>query len=66
MKIAGIIILILGILSTFGAVVGTLYGRSGSFYGLGFVALGAFLIYRANKNKEDEDNKKNWDNGAKK
>ncbi len=60
MKIAGIILLVLGILSTLGAIVGAANGHSTSFGGLAFVVLGAFLISRANKKKEEEEKKRQW------
>ena len=53
MKIAGIILLVLGILSTLGAIIG----------GLTFVVLGAFLLNRANKKKEEEEKKRKWAEG---
>jgi hypothetical protein len=60
MKIAGIILLVLGIMSTLGAIIGTANGQSISFGGIGFIVLGAFLISRANKKNEDEKKKKEW------
>lgn len=60
MKIAGIILLVLGILSTLGAVVGAVNGHSTSFGGLAFIVLGAFLISRSNKKKEEEEEKRRW------
>ena len=60
MKIAGIILLVLGIMSTLGAIIGTANGQSISFGGIGFIVLGAFLISRPNKKNEDEKKKKEW------
>ncbi|MGV8091984.1 MAG: hypothetical protein AB2L24_08990 [Mangrovibacterium sp.] len=37
---------------------------STSLGGLAFIVLGAFLIIRANKNKEDEEKKKQWEEGT--
>lgn len=63
MKIAGIILLVLGILSTLGAIIGAASGHSTSFGGLAFVVLGAFLLSRANKKKEEEEKKRKWAEG---
>ena len=63
MKIAGIILLVLGILSTLGALIGAANGNSTSFGGLAFIVLGAFLLSRANKKKEGEENKRKWSEG---
>jgi len=60
MKIAGIILLILGVLSTLGGIMAISNGHNGSFAGLTFVALGGYLIYRANQKKEEEEKKKQW------
>lgn len=64
MKVAGIILLTLGIISTLGAMVGAANGHSTSFSGLALVVLGAFLISRANSKKEEEEKKKEWEKGA--
>ncbi len=53
MKTTGIILLVLGILSTLGGILGTIGGREPNLSGLAFVALGGFLIYRANQKKEE-------------
>lgn len=63
MRIAGIILLVLGIVSTLGAIIGAANGHSTSFGGLAFVVLGAFLISRANKKKEKEEKKRKWAEG---
>lgn len=63
MKIAGIILLVLGGLSTLGAIIGAAQGHSTSFAGLTFVVLGAFLLSRANKKKKEEEKKKQWEQG---
>lgn len=63
MKIAGIILLVLGTLSLLGAIVGASNGYDTSFSGIGFVVLGAFLINRANKKKEEAKKKKEWIEG---
>jgi uncharacterized membrane protein HdeD (DUF308 family) len=64
MKTAGIILLVLGILSTLGALIASTQGHNASFGGLAFVILGAFLISRANKKKEEEEKKKQWESGS--
>jgi uncharacterized membrane protein YbaN (DUF454 family) len=64
MKIAGIILLVLGIISTLGAIIGAINGHSTSFAGLAFVVLGAFLLSRANKKKEAEEKKRTWTEGS--
>ncbi len=61
MKIAGIILIILGALSTITAIVGASQGHNVSFIGLGFIVLGAFLLSRANKKKEELEKKKKWE-----
>lgn len=63
MKVAGIILLVLGGLSTLGAIIGAAQGHSTSFAGLTFVVLGAFLLSRANKKKEEEEKKRKWAEG---
>ena len=63
MKIAGIILLVIGILSTLGAFIGAAGGHSTSFGGLVFVVLGAFLLSRANVKKEKEEKKRKWAEG---
>jgi hypothetical protein len=63
MKTTGIVILVIGCLSTFGGIMGTIAGRQPNFAGVTFIVLGAFLISRANKNKEEADNKKEWEQG---
>jgi len=64
MKIAGIILLVLGILSTLGAIIGASQGHKTSFAGIAFIVLGAFLMSRANKKKEEEEKKKQWENSS--
>jgi uncharacterized membrane protein YbaN (DUF454 family) len=63
MKVAGIILLVFGVLSTLGAIIGAVNGHSMSFAGIAFIVLGAFLISRANKKKEEEEKKKEWIEG---
>jgi hypothetical protein len=63
MKIAGIILLTLGIVSTLGSIIGTASGHSMSFSGLVFVVLGAFLLSRAKKKKEEKEKIEDWAEG---
>lgn len=63
MKTTGIVLLIIGLLSTLGAIMGAVAGHQTSFAGLTFVVLGAFLISRANSKKEEEEKKKQWEKG---
>ncbi|MBN1182366.1 MAG: hypothetical protein JXB49_08780 [Bacteroidales bacterium] len=63
MKIAGIILIVVGALSVLGALMAASQGHEASFAGLVFVILGAFLISRANRKKTEEDNKKQWESG---
>jgi len=63
MKTAGIILLVIGLLSTLGALIGAASGHSTSFGGLAFVVLGAFLISRGNKKNEEEKKKQEWVDG---
>jgi hypothetical protein len=63
MKTTGIVLLVFGILSTFGGIMRTIAGREPNLTGLTFVVLGGYLVYRANQKKEEEDKKRNWENG---
>nr|MBC7613262.1 hypothetical protein [Pseudopedobacter sp.] len=63
MKTTGIVILVLGCLSTLGGIIGTIGGREPNFAGVTFIVLGAFLISRGNKKKEEEQKKKQWEEG---
>jgi len=65
MKTAGIILLVLGGISVLGAIVGAAGGHDTSFSGLALVVLGAFLMSRANKKKEKEEQKRQWEDGTK-
>jgi len=62
MKTTGIVLLVFGILSTFGGIMRTIAGNEPNLTGLTFVVLGGYLIYRANQKKEEEDKKRNWEN----
>ena len=63
MKIAGIILLVIGIISLLGAMVGASQGHSTSMSGLVFVVLGIFLISRASIKKEEKEKKDQWVEG---
>jgi hypothetical protein len=63
MKTTGIVILVIGCLSTLGGIMGTIAGHQPNFAGVTFIVLGAFLISRANKKKEEEEKKRQWDQG---
>ncbi len=64
MKTTGIVLVIIGIMSLLGSFIQASRGEHTSFPGLVFLVLGAFLISRANKNKEEEEKKKQWENNA--
>lgn len=64
MKTTGIILLVLGILSTLVAIMGAARGHNISFSGIAFIVLGAFLMSRANKKKEEEAKRKQWESGS--
>ncbi|HNW99354.1 MAG TPA: hypothetical protein PKK00_13175 [Bacteroidales bacterium] len=63
MKTTGIILLVIGCLSTLGGIIGTIGGREPNFAGLTFVVIGGFLMYRANQKKEEAEKKKQWEEG---
>lgn len=63
MKIFGIILVVLGCVSTFIGIMATIEGYKSNFTGIGLVVLGAYLIYRANKKKEEDEEKKKWIEG---
>jgi len=63
MKTTGIVILILGCVSTFGGIMAAIGGHRTNLTGLGLVVLGIYLIYRANNKKEEEEKKKQWEQG---
>lgn len=63
MKTTGIVFIVIGSLSTLGAIMGTMYGSTTSFGGVVFIVLGAFLVSRANKKKEERENKEKWEKG---
>lgn len=63
MKTTGIILLVLGALSTLGGILGTIAGREPNLAGLTIVVIGGYLIYRANQKKEEAEKKKQWEEG---
>jgi len=63
MKIAGIILLSIGILSFLGALIALSQGRNILTGPIVFIVVGAFLLSRANKKKEEEEKKKQWEQG---
>ena len=60
MKATGLAMVILGVMSTIGAVIGASQGYDTSFGGLAFVVLGAFLIHRAGKKEAEQQQKDKW------
>jgi hypothetical protein len=64
MKTTGIILLVLGCLSTLGGLASMSNGGRANFSGLGLVVLGAFVISRANMRKEEAEKKKKWEEGS--
>ncbi len=71
MKIAGIILVILGSLSLLGNCIGMSANPehaepaiSGFVFAIGIIGLGIYLISRANKRKEEEDDRKKWEAGS--
>jgi hypothetical protein len=61
MKTWGIILIVMGSLSTIGACMATAEGQNTSFAGIGFIVLGAYLLSRADKKKEEEEQKRKWE-----
>lgn len=64
MKTIGVILLVLGILSTLGGILATIAGNELNLSGLTFVVLGSFLIHRANQKKAEIERKKQWEQGS--
>lgn len=63
MKTTGIILIILGCVSTFGGIMAAINGHKANFTGIGLIVLGFYLTYRANKKKEEQQEKDNWNKG---
>ncbi len=71
MKTAGIVLIIFGGLSLFGNCVGMSanpeYAEQsiqGIVFAIGIIGLGIYLISRANKRKEEENERKKWEAGS--
>lgn len=60
MRTVGIILIVLGSISTLGALVAASKGYRASFAGISLIVLGAFLVSRAEKRKENEARKRKW------
>lgn len=60
MKSTGIVLLVIGCLSTLGGIMGAIAGYQPNFSGVTFIVLGAFLISRANSKKEETEKKRQW------
>jgi hypothetical protein len=63
MKNTGIVLIVLGGISAFGSLMANVQGHAVPFPGLVLVVIGAFLISRANKKKDEEDKRKAWESG---
>ncbi len=61
MKITGIILIIMGFLAVVREFELAAAGQPTKFEGLALIVLGAFLISRANKKKQEDDRKKQWE-----
>ena len=59
MKIAGSIILAIGVLYSFGALMSGYNRPEGIFW----IIIGGYLIWHANRKRQDEENKDKWLNG---
>lgn len=58
MKTTGVVLLVLGVL----ALIGNMMGGSNPTGALFLILLGAYLIYRANQKKKEEEDKDKWAN----
>ncbi len=58
MKTAGWIILVIGILSLIGSIIGGTNPMGPTFW----IALGIYLLYRANQRKKEKEEKDKWSN----
>jgi hypothetical protein len=65
MKIGGIILIILGSLTTLGGIVKITKGHGTEFslWGPGLIVIGILLIVKSNNKKKGEQEKKNWIEG---
>lgn len=64
MKTTGIILIILGAISTLGAFIALSQGRKTSFLGLGLIVLGAYFLSRVDKKKEEDEKRKKWEDSS--
>lgn len=71
MKIAGIILVVLGSLNFIGSLIGIssnpeLADRLGRslFMAIGFLGLGIYLINRANNKKKEQEEREKWNSGS--
>ena len=65
MKIGGIILIILGGLSTLGGIIKITggHGTEMSLWGPGLIVIGILLVIKSNTKKKEEEEKKNWIDG---
>lgn len=61
MKTWGIILIALGSFSVIIGIVRAVQGFQASFGGVVFIVLGAYLLSRAKKKKEEAEKKRNWE-----
>ena len=62
MKIAGVILLILGCLLTVVSIIMLIKKDYFNFSGITFIVLGAFLISRSKRKKSEEEKSNKWEN----
>lgn len=61
MKTWGIILIALGCISLAGVITAAANGRSGNAGGgVAFIVLGAYLIHRAKRKKEEQEKRDDW------
>lgn len=68
MKIGGIILIVLGGLSTMGGIlkISNGHGTEFSLWGPGMIVIGILLVIKSNNKKKEEEEKKNWVEGSSK
>ena len=64
MRTTGIVLIVLGALSLLGALIAAAKGQQTSFAGLTFIVIGAFLISRVEKKKEEVEQRRKWEEGS--
>lgn len=66
MKVAGIVLIVIGVLGLFQDFMrlasGNSRGGEGIAFGIGFIVLGAFLLNRAQKKAQKKIDKDKWEN----